>query len=453
MRSLTPKLILAFLVVSLIGTALIAIFVGQRTALEFGDFIFDQNRSDFINQFAEYYQQNGSWEGVETIFSFEERLGFEPPFPDERARPIVLVDKSGRVVSPGMGYQVGDTLSQSEFENGVPIQVDGEEVGRWVGIREAFPISRAGKAFLGNINRALLIGAGGATIVALLLAIVLARSLTKPLRELTAATRAVASGDLEQKVPVRSGDELGKLARAFNQMSAELARALDVRRQMTADIAHDLRTPVSVIKGYAAALDEGVMPANTETFHIILDEAERLERLIEDLRTLSLSEAGELSLSRRLASPREIVDRAASAYEHLAQGKNISIEVTVGRDLPDLTADPDRITQVLGHLLDNAMQFTTVEGRIALSAQRVSGGVELRVQDNGPGISAEDLPHVFNRFYRGDKSRGRDDLNSGSGLGLAIAKSIVAGHEGRIWAESPGHRKGSTFTVYLPAAS
>jgi signal transduction histidine kinase len=306
--------------------------------------------------------------------------------------------------------------------------------------------------FLNRVNRAVILGTLGATTLALLLGILLARTLTRPLRELTKATRAVAQGDLDQQVPVRSEDELGQLAASFNQMNARLARARDLRRQMTADIAHDLRTPLSVILGHAEALNEGVLPPTQQTFGVIHEESLRLSRLVDDLRILTLGEAGELPLALRFESPDMILQRASRAYAPPTQQRKITLAVQVSSDLPDVSVDPDRIAQLMDNLLENAIHFTPEHGQITLRAMSQSDSdphmVLIEVYNSGLGIGADELPHIFDRFYRGDKSRLRRD-EGGSGLGLAIAKTIVQAHGGHIWAESePG--KGARFIFSLP---
>jgi signal transduction histidine kinase len=267
------------------------------------------------------------------------------------------------------------------------------------------------------------------------------------LRELTVATRAVAQGSLEQQVPVRSQDELGELAGSFNQMAADLARSYDLRRQMTADIAHDLRTPLSVILSHAEALRDGVLPPTRDTFEIISDEAQRLNRLVDDLHTLSLAEAEELPLTQRAISPRRLLADAAVAHGIHAVQRNISLEVDAGPELPDVNVDPDRMAQVLDNLLDNALHYTPAGGQVTLSASGFADFVQLRVVDSGPGIAPEDIPHIFERFYRGDRSRQRGE--GGAGLGLAIAKALIEAHGGRIWVESE-LGQGTTFIVELP---
>jgi len=248
-------------------------------------------------------------------------------------------------------------------------------------------------------------------------------------------------------VPVRSQDELGELATAFNQMSSDLARANALRRQMTADIAHDLRTPLTVITGYLESLRDGVLKPSPGRFDAMYSEAQHLQRLVEDLRTLSLADAGELPLNRRPTSPRALLEELAAAYEHRAAQAGVTLQVRANHYIPLIQVDPDRIKQVLSNLISNALRYTPTGGQISLTATRHDDQVLLSVQDSGMGITPEALPHIFERFYRGDPARPGQEGESG--LGLAIARSIVKMHGGRIWAESdPG--AGSTFIIALP---
>lgn len=442
------KLTLAFLIIGLIGVAFVALFASRATESVFGSFIFDQYRESLIDQLADYYLAHEGWVGVEETFPFPGGNPFARMRPFDRpGSEVILVDDDGAVIIPGRGRKHGEQIHQDTLDNAMPIQVDGKVVGWLIATREGFGRNPAETLFLNNVNRMLVFGAIGALVVSLLLGIFLARTLTRPIREITTATRAVADGDLEQKVPVRSHDELGELATSFNLMSTKLARSVNLRRQMTADIAHELRTPISVILGHTEAMHDGVLPPSEETFDIIRDEALRLERMVDELRTLSRADAGELALTHRLVSAQELVDQAIKAYRPDARKKNIKLRVEASPDLPEVSIDPDRMAQVLGNLLTNALRYTPHGGDITLSTKHTAGDVEIRVHDSGPGIDSEELPNIFDRFYRTDKSRQRE--SGGSGLGLAIAKSIVEGHGGRIWAESePG--EGTTIVIALP---
>jgi two-component system sensor histidine kinase BaeS len=445
------KLTLAFLIVGLIGVAFVALFASRATESVFGSFIFDQYRESLIDQFADYYLTHESWVGVEETFPFPVGNPFARMRPFDRpGGAIALMNDHGIVIISGHGYKHGEQVSPGTLDNAIPVEVDEKVVGWLIATPEGFGRNPAEALFLNNINRMLVSGAIGALVVSLLLGIFLARTLTRPIREITTATRAVADGDLEQRVPVRSHDELGELATSFNLMSAELARSINLRRQMTADIAHELRTPISVILGHVDAMDDGVLPASSDTFYIIRDEATRLERMVDDLRTLSRADAGELILTCRLTQMQDLLDQAIRAYRPHARKKDIKLRLEISPDIPEVNIDPDRMAQVMGNLLSNALRYTPQGGDITLSTKHTVGEIEIRVQDSGPGIGPEELPNVFDRFYRTDKSRQRE--SGGSGLGLAIAKSIVEGHGGRIWAESEGG-EGTTIVIALPVPS
>ena len=223
-----------------------------------------------------------------------------------------------------------------------------------------------------RVNLQILLAGLTAIGLALLLAIILSRTLTRPIRELTAATQIVSEGNLAHQVPVRSRDELGQLATSFNHMSADLVRSLNLRRQMTADIAHELRTPISIILGHAEAVHDGVLPASNETFEIIREEAERLEHLVGDLRTLSMADAGELKLVVRSYPPEKLLQDAKKAYNHQAKQKKITLSLKAAADLPEIEIDPQRMKEVIGNILDNALRYTPEGGHINLSAEAVA---------------------------------------------------------------------------------
>jgi two-component system sensor histidine kinase BaeS len=448
MRSLALKLTLAFLMVAVVGVVLTALFVRQRTKHEFDQFVLNRFQQDLYDELTEYYQANGGWEGINAIIAVggSGPMGHRGVFP----APVTLLDADNTVVYGGRRYQRGQVLDQSDENQRVPIDVDGQTVG-WL-MFESFgePVPQSPEspesAFMGRVNQAIVMGAVGAIVVALLIGILLARTISRPVRELTAATQMIAHGELGHQVPVRRKDELGELAASFNQMSVDLERSTELRRQMTADIAHELRTPLSLILGYTEALSDGKLRGTPETFDIVHDEAQHLNRLVDDLRTLSLADAGELSLNRRPVCPQMLLQRVATAYAAQAKAKDVSLRVEAEGDVADVDVDPDRMAQVLGNLVSNAMRHTPAGGGIALSAEELRDTVALTVSDSGVGIAPEHLPHVFDRFYRGDESRYQE--NGESGLGLAIAKSIVEAHGGRISVTSTVG-VGTTVTVQI----
>ncbi len=449
MRSLTLKLTLAFLFVGVIGIVLVAVVVRERTANEFDRFVLDRSQNLLRDELTAYYQRNGSWEGINAILVNNRESGGNM----RMMAPVALLDAERRVVYGGMRYHPGQIVSERDGPKGVPVEVDNAVVG-WLlfdTLRDRMPTlpQSPETIFLENMNKAVWYGALGAAAIALLLGALLARSISRPVRDLTEGTQRIAQGDLGHQVPVRGQDELGDLAQSFNQMSADLAHANQQRRQMTADIAHDLRTPLSVIMGYTESLSDGKLQGSPEMYRVMHKETQHLGRLIEDLRTLSLADAGELPLTKRPSSPRALLEQMADAHQALAQRKNITLEVQAADGLPMIDVDTDRMAQVLGNLISNALRFTPEGGQVILTAMAEGNGrLQLSVQDNGAGIAPEDLPHIFSRFYRGDKSR----LQTGeSGLGLAIARSIVEAHGGQITAESI-LGVGTTFTINLPTA-
>ena len=451
MRSLTLKLTLAFLFVGLIGALLVAVFVGLRTQSEFGQFVSDRYQQDLIDELGSYYQQNGSWDGIDAI-----TFRLPPRHPGDKAgymrAPVALIDNTEVVVYGSQRYQIGQKLTRSELRQAIPVEVNGQVVGSMVldlpteADRRADPSPEAD--FLRRINLAILLSALGATAVALVLGILLARAISRPVRELTEATQIVAQGDFGHQVPVRTQDELGELAKSFNQMSADLAQASQLRRQMTADIAHELRTPLSVILGYTEALSDGKLHGSPGMYQAMYGEAQLLSHLVDDLRTLSLADAGELTLNRLPVAPGECLERTAASQAALAAQQSVEVRVQVAPNLPLIEADRERIAQVLGNLMSNALRYTPAGGTITLSAEAAGESVMLRVSDTGPGIEPDHLPHIFQRFYRADEFR---TTNGESGLGLAIAKSLVEAHGGTITVESIVGQ-GTTFTVALPAS-
>src|SRR5512139_2338954 len=452
MRSISTKLILAFLSIGIISVTIIFLTARWNTRQEFIRFLTEQDRSNIVDQLTEYYENYGTWAGAEFyLYPTDGHQGLDgrPP----RRIPFILTDPRGAVLIANDRYNVGDKLPASDLNQGVPITEDGKVVGVLVPLTvPTFEGQPREVEFIQRINLYLLYGALVGMAIALLLGIILSRTLTRPIRELTRATHAVSEGDLSQQVPVRSKDELGELARAFNKMSAELSRSINARKQMTADIAHELRTPLSLILGHAEAVHDGVLPPTPENFEIIREEATRLEHLVNDLRILSLADAGELTMNLQVIEPERLLQEVAALYQYQTQRKNVTLDLDIHSPLSSIEVDPGRMTQVLTNILDNALRHTPEGGRIVLSAQEVNDQVELAVQDSGPGLRAEEIERIFERFYRTDASRQREDYDGGSGLGLAIAKSIIQAHGGQVSAEShivPAGEEGKGLKVII----
>lgn len=452
MRSLAAKLTFAFLLISMLGAMMLALLVNWQTRRQFDALVNEIYQEDLAQEQAQltaYYQEDRSWDGIRNVYFLEPAPDFDSNEPYSKKLPIILVDGQRQVVFGGRDTKQGDILSPAVVEEGLPIEVDGETVG-WVILDSFFGGDFADSPearFLTSLNRLTVWSALGTAVVALALSILLARTISHPVSELKRATEQMAQGKLGTQVAVRSADEIGELALSFNQMSADLAQSNELRRQMTADIAHDLRTPLSVIQGYTEALDEGKLPGSSEIYQAMHKQVKHLNRLVEDLRTLSLADAGQLSLHPFEIAPRDLLEHSLLLYAPQAEQQQVDLRLDLPANaLPLVTVDLDRMVQVLGNLISNALRHTPAGGHIRLAATGQNQQVDLLVQDSGVGIAPEELPHVFDRFYRGDKARSE---SGESGLGLAIARSIVVAHNGRISATST-LGQGTTFIITLP---
>jgi signal transduction histidine kinase len=308
---------------------------------------------------------------------------------------------------------------------------------------------------LASVNRGLLIVAVGAGAGAVLLVLGLSRRILGPVETLTKAATKMAAGNLDQRVDIASDDEIGELGQAFNQMAAGLSRQEELRRNMVTDVAHELRTPLTNIRGYLQAIADGVLEPKPEVVELLRDEAELLGDLVDDLQDLSLADAGQLMLERQVTDLGALTTQAALAFGSRAEAKGVPLTAHLPSSPVLADVDPRRIGQVMRNMLENALTHTPPGGRIAVTAwpgrrdgvDEPAVALEINITDTGGGITPDDLPHVFDRFYRADRSRSR--ATGGAGLGLAIAKQIVEAHGGRIGVKSKVGC-GTTFSITLP---
>ena len=285
--------------------------------------------------------------------------------------------------------------------------------------------------------------------VALVVSLLMSRGLTAPLRVMMSASQRVTEGHYNERVPTGGSDELGQLAGRFNTMAEKLEQVETMRRRLIGDVAHEMRTPLTAIKGSMEGLVDGVLPASPQTFELVAVEAERLSRLVDDLQELSRVESGAVVLDLGPVSLYELSETARKRLAQTYSAKGVSLTLDLPAHLPPVRADTDRLLQVLTNLLNNALQYTPSGGRVSLSGETYGREVFIRVADTGIGIPPDHLPYIFDRFYRVDKSRSRR-AGGGSGIGLTISKHLVEAHGGRIWVESAGEGKGSTFTFTFP---
>jgi signal transduction histidine kinase len=366
-----------------------------------------------------------------------------------------LADASGNILLDSGDQNPTGKLSNAERNSALPVEVDGQVVGILLAeggvganqVAERFLLNRLSTA---AITAGLI--AGG---LALLLALFLTYSLMRPVRALTRAARRLGTGDLSQRVQVTGNDELAVLGSAFNHMADSLQQAQASRRSMTADIAHELRNPLAVQRANLEALQDGVFPLTPQALEPVLEQNLLLTRLVDDLRTLALAEAGQLMLERRPADLAALVERLVERYKPQAAQRQVTLrfdnalssEAGTGA-LALVEIDPLRVEQILNNLFSNALRFVPLDGEIVIGLARTDAQLQVSVRDSGPGIPAAALPHVFERFYRADRSRSRSE--GGSGLGLAIALHLAEAHGGTLLAANHP-QGGAVFTLSLPS--
>ena len=447
LKSISFQLIFVFIIISLIGMAITAFVVQQtRNETQRGQH-FANYREKFITVVKCYYDVEGSLENIEDIFpsgesnDFSKKCNAKEMLKDPPAIHLKLVDLNNNVKAQIGGPPPDEnrtTTPEAPIVQKDKIQDDaGNQIAT---IISSSPPPRAEWGFaLGAVGIILIIGP-----------ILIHTIITHPIRKLTAATQAIAAGDLDQQVTITSKNELGELATAFNQMSTDLARSNQLRRQMTADIAHELRNPLTVLTMDVEGLHDGILKPTASVLNRMQDEVQNLNRLVGDLRTLSLADANELRLHQEPTAPQALLDKLALLFEFQARNKGITLTINSEPNLPDLDIDPERITQVFINLVSNALRYTPEGGRITLAAKQTDQAIQFSVVDDGAGIAPDQLPHIFERFYRADSAREQDQGESG--LGLAIVKSLVEAHGGTVSVESEAGQ-GTKFVIVLPQNS
>lgn len=453
MNRLWLQLTLGFALVALVSIVTVAALANARARDTFRGYLAQSQalESGLVEQLAEHYATYGSWKGVEALVArgpgAAQRPGRGvggPPWSG-----MVLTDAEGRVVVAGGGLAVGQTLSARQLAQAIPIVINDQIAGYLVARASgAASLPAAAQRFLDGLNGAFWTAGALAGGLGLALGLLMAWRLAAPLRRLATGARRIAAGQFDERVPVAGPAEVRTVATAFNDMAAALAAGEAERRQMVADIAHELRTPLTVIQGNLRAMLDEVYPLSRDEVARIYEASLGLSRLVDDLRMLSLAEAGRLELHVQPVAVGPLLAREAALFADLAAGQGVHLHVETPGDLPEALADPERLAQVLHNLLSNALRHTPAGGRITLRAGAGSNGsVRLEVEDTGTGIAPEDLPHVFERFYRADRGRTRD--RGGSGLGLTIAHELVRLQGGAMGVESaPG--QGARFWFTLP---
>jgi len=488
-HSLQFRLLVAFTLVILLTIGAVFFMMWQAAIgqiQQFGERVERMvgNRIQFV--VTDYYLAHGSWEGVQPLV---QQIG------EQFRHRVILADADGKIIADSTTKTPDTQLNLESFASKTltssherrdslspepggpppseppplisfgprmpapPATVEPpsttSDEPKIIGFLFILPLtqSETGLAALQIMSTQLgiyfLLGACLAVVVAFLVTLFLSRRILSPVKELRSAAQRLGKGDFSQRVDIRDKSEIGDLASSFNSMAGNLQRDEQLRQHMVSDIAHELRSPLTNVRGYLEAINDGVMQPDKATISSIYDETVLLSRLIDDLQELSLAEAGELKLYCQPEDVAELVRQSITAIQAKASEKGLEVSSDIPADLPRVNIDFLRIRQVLLNLLENALAYTPAGGRINIAAKLSFGLVEVSVSDSGEGIPAEEIDNIFERFHRVDKSRSRS--TGGSGLGLTIARYIIEEHQGKIWARSETG-KGSRFSFTLPVA-
>lgn len=458
-QSLKAKLIFSYLVVALLTVLVVSVLIRVTSGQSLMNLVVQQETVDLKNAVQVYYSEFGSLEGFSDYYRFTAITGLDYGMMDHMDRPPMdrevrvlhgLVDADQNALLSFAGFKIGDQVAANFMKQAIPVEVNGETIAYILPeTKYQFALNAEEQLFLRRTTLAIGLAALAGMFAAVIIGVLLAGRLIRPIQRLTTASQQMAAGVLQQQVPVTSQDEMGQLTATFNKMSTDLFEADQKRKRLTADITHDLSTPLQIISGYIEMLESNEVTLSPERIEVIKTELGHLRRLVGDMTTLTQAESGGLDMQVQPIDPVNLLDYIQLTYEPLARQKGINLVVEEADNLPRVNVDEGRTIQVLKNLVDNAIRYTPQGGTIRVSAG-MTDKVILRVSDSGNGIDPEDIPYVFDRFYRADKNR---TGNSGKmGLGLAICKALVEAEGGSISVESTGKGQGTTFKISLPPA-
>jgi len=443
-HSLRFRLVVSFTLVILVVIGSVFFFINRATQAEIRQFVelVAQMRAARMEiGLSGYYSQRGDWEGIQP---FVEQWG------NLYGQRIILTDANGSVVADSEGNVLGESYAPDSPGRPLSPPWETDAIGTLYITPESADVGLIALQILfKEIGLFFIWGGLIGVAVALVITFLLSRRVLAPVKALTSAARQLGRGDFSQRVEVKDKGEVGEMANTFNFMASDLEQAEQLQRNMVADIAHELRTPLSNLRGYLEAVRDGVIKPDADTIRSLDEEAALLSHLVDDLQELSLAEAGELKLVCQAENIGELIKQTVGGLQAQATTKGLSVSVDLPDRLPAVNIDSPRISQVLRNLLENAIAHTAEGDAITVTAAQQGNWVEVSVVDTGEGIPAENLPNIFERFYRVDKSRAR--TTGGSGLGLTIAKRLVEAHGGTIQAQSE-QGKGSRFSFTVPVA-
>ncbi len=435
---------------STLATALAGVYAGRELFAEYVLKSGSQQAQNYALIFSSYFQEHGGFAGLQQEFTTAQHgkgYGRMGGGGSGSGNQILLVDNDGRVIWDAAGSALGLQLTPDQISTGVPVLVEGQTVGTVVGKREdVWGLGSLENDFLSSLTLYSITIGLLAALAALFFGLVLARPIVRPLHNLSLATHRLAEGDLDVRVPEQGDGELFKLARDFNKMAESLKRTDTMRKNFTADIAHELRTPLTILRANLEALQRQEGEIDQAVVASLNDEIIRMSKLVKDMETLALAETGNLILHKSEIDFDALIEKLQPVFMEINE-RGMVLDLKIEPGLPGISIDTDRIVQVMLNLLSNALKHSPAGGIIGLEVKRGDGVVQVSISDQGEGISPEQIPLIFERFYRKGDARTRS--LGGMGLGLAIARTFVEAHGGKIWAESmPG--RGSIFYMNLP---
>jgi two-component system sensor histidine kinase BaeS len=493
------KLIHKLLIAMFACTAMVLVLISLVTRASIGrgfeDFLHQQERNQIellVPELVEWYSGHGNWDGLASnprefytlVFSAllkgsETRLGTDPgrmqaPFADGR-RPRNAAGpgpgsrgpgQAGPRGGPGPGQGRFNALPQRIFlldgkkapvigevppdymeDDLLPVTINNDKVG-WLGVASIRGIQLPEEeAFIATMRNNLLIGLGLGLAVAALLAWLLARHLSRPVNDVAQGIRSLAAGDYKQKIDARGGDEIARLSDDVNRLSSALGEHETARKRWMSDMAHELRTPLSIISGELEAMSDGIRPLDKEQLDSVREEVKNLSALVDDLHNLALTDSGALAYKMRTVNLEEFVQLSIDSIRGRAAEKNLKLIYNKPDQDVSVLGDEKRLRQLLRNLMDNAVRYTDINGQISVKVLKNGHEAQMTISDTAPGASAEECERLFDRLYRMESSRNRN--SGGSGLGLAICRNIVEAHGGQITAE-PGPDGGLMITTTLP---
>lgn len=442
------QLAAAFILV-ILGVVLITMLLAQATiTTDVHHYAQQERQGAQVAVLADYYEQTGQWDGVNTVLQTITPGGHGMGGGSGRQMGralLVLTDPAGNIIASNRANLTSVSLDELVA---MPVEVGDNVVGivymDTPGQGSPMELSSGTAQMLAAVTKSLWVAGLLATLAGIVLSVLLAQRIAAPLGHVAHAAHRIAGGDLAQQVEPSGSAEVAEMAAAFNQMSASLQQAEQARRNLLADVAHELRTPISVLQGNLGALLDNVYPTSQAEIATLYDEVLLLNRLVTDVRDLAQAEVGRLRVDRQPTDVAALATRLTMLFAEVGTAQDVTVQAEGPATLPPVQADPARVEQVLSNLLTNALRHTPAGGTITVQVQGTDEGVMVAVHDTGHGIAEADLPHIFDRYWHATP-----ESRQSSGLGLAIARQLVLAQGGRIGVESK-RGQGSRFWFVLP---